>query len=269
MIRVSEVGRKGMLRKHVIMVLLIIPIFLLGVWFGTATAGSKYTKQLEEKDAIIDNIIDENTGLLKSIETSQEEIEKNRAIMIQYEEQIEKLSVSLEYLQNRIGKQDGDSSFSADEMAVRTNDILYKLFYGEWEIVSVIEGRNFDQLQTDNYIGKIVKYANDSIIVDGEVVLAAPAYAYGIIPMDYYAEFSQGYGPNEPIFDLDNEYFVYVWVETWVRGDYSEEERSFKQFYVVDDNTLVLDAIDGYYIMKRLAYMENHDTLATYQDYWW
>ena len=159
-----------------------------------------------------------------------------------------------------------------NEWTMETNDVLYKLFYGKWEITSVIEGGpNYDESKTDEYTGRVVKYTADSIKVDGEEVLTAPAYAYGILPRESSWKFARAYEPRDTwFFDVNGGYFVYVWVETWIRDDYEgENEKVFKNFYIVDDNTLILDAFDGYYVMERLEYIENHEHLESYLDYMW
>ena len=81
-----------------------------------------------------------------------------------------------------------------NEWTMETNDVLYKLFYGKWEITSVIEGGpNYDESKTDEYTGRVVKYTAESIKVDGEEVLTAPAYAYGILPRESSWKFARAY----------------------------------------------------------------------------
>lgn len=159
--------------------------------------------------------------------------------------------------------------YNLDETIVMANHVLYKLFYGKWEITSVIEGKNFNEENVGKYIGRIVEYREDCISVDGEEVISVPIYAYGIIPIDEYVDFSCGYAPNENFMNMESDYFVYVWVETCLYGEYNPEDKVFKNFYIINDDMLVLDTYDGYYIMERIEHIEDYEIEVTYQDYYW
>lgn len=180
----------------------------------------------------------------------------------------EKVQFSTEEVIDNESSQQIDNN-NINETVVMTNQVLYKLFYGKWEITSVIDGKNFDEENADKYIGRIVEYRADCILVDGEEVLVAPLYAYGIIPIEEYADFSRGYGPKESFINKESDYFVYVWIETCLNGEYNTEDKVFKHFYIINDNMLVLDTYDGYYVMERIEHIEDYEIEVTYQDYYW
>lgn len=253
--------------SYVVIFFLVCGVFLLSTQWKSREIKELYGR-LDEKDEALEQCYDENARLLIEVEGLEKE---KQEITERHEDTVNTLSEEIEELKNQLSNKTENlvnSTMTENEMAIYTNEVLYKMFYGKWIIKSVIEGRTFDETQVNNFIGKIVEYSENSIKVDGEEVLSAPAYAYGIIPIERYWEFVQGYSPYEEFINEQGDYFVYISVETWRKG-FVREDYIFKHFFIVDDSTLILDAYDGFYVMERLEHIENYDLLETFQDYSW
>lgn len=135
---------------------------------------------------------------------------------------------------------------------------LYKIFYGEWEIVDYIvltkQTANFM-----NVIGDRFAYDQGGFYYDGYHYDAK--YTYNIVPV--FSEKQRHVVPNIDIQDLglNGEYFVYV-----VALYFSEEHGNWRaidepgsSFYIKDDDTLIVDVFGGAFSAKRLKHIDNHE----------
>lgn len=211
--------------------------------------------------AAIQKEIESNSGLDDELESLYEQVQISRDELKKQEETVDSALEYIKKLEGWLQVRDIKSDMTKEEMSVRINAVLYKLFYGKWRISSVIQGRNYKEEHVDAYLGKVVEYAEDSIKVDEKEVLTAPVYAYGVFPIEIYGVFVQGYSPEETYLKSQNDYFIYVSVET-VSREFTREDYAFKNFFIIDDDTLVLDAYDVFFVMERLAYAENYDELV-------
>lgn len=146
----------------------------------------------------------------------------------------------------------------------------YKLFYGEWEI---IENLNYTsrlffssqgelkEVDAPDVIGKRIYYSQSEILYDGTIVGTSPAYCIYIIPVIEDGQQQYFLGDHSiSVMDLRirGNYFNYVDV------DCSENTNELfpinsTSFYIVDNNTMVLEN-DGFeFLMKRVAFIENAD----------
>lgn len=148
-------------------------------------------------------------------------------------------------------------------------DTNYKLFFGEWKVGKII-GENQEQGADENadaLIGMTYFYSDGGIregkmssIGDGDYVVARQEYHYYLVPKD-----SDNLFPNMPSPDelgIEGEYVIFVSVIFSDNSVYSSDAMStFKggNFYVKDNDTLILYANNVFYEMNRISYYGDPD----------
>lgn len=133
----------------------------------------------------------------------------------------------------------------------------YKLFYGEWKVEEVLF--EHPRIGPDegylDIIGKTVYYDKTLYKEDGNMISDEPFYDIAIIPRtnkpfesDFWGEFDMGLG---------DKYFVFVSINfDWV---FDEREFPFaSEFYIKDDNTLILSSHNCLYRMSRVSYIDGY-----------
>jgi len=135
---------------------------------------------------------------------------------------------------------------------------FYKIFYGEWEIVSYLS---------------LTRQTHSSISVIGEVFsidqqgflyaeqLYRAEYAYNIVPI--IGQTQRHVLPDIDINEMgfEGNFFVYV-----IAYYFSEEgerwmciDKPGSNFFILDSDTLIIDVNGGAFIAKRLNNIENHE----------
>jgi len=150
-----------------------------------------------------------------------------------------------------------DQDPSSSSIYLRDNE--YKLFYGTWTVNKVICGKQirgitFDIIDVKKFIGFKIKYSNYSIEVNGQKKVDNPNYCIAVVPNQQNIT----YIPGLPSFGELGFTGPYV---SFVTANHSEdlinEPFKFTQFYIKDDNTLIL--FDGGYLyeLKRISHLED------------
>lgn len=132
---------------------------------------------------------------------------------------------------------------------------MYKMFYGTWEVRDVISGgRFYDEKSLETIIGQTIEYSKSSIAINGTPLdLGQVQYDIAIVPLECRFEFmgAEHYPENEEeIFNLSNEYFVYVSIP----GKHLSDTLLLGNIIIKDDQTLVLSTAVGFCILQRVAY---------------
>ena len=148
-------------------------------------------------------------------------------------------------------------------------DYEYKLFYGEWEVKEFInftasipkstteEGR---ETQYPDIIGTKIYYNRDTIMNDDKIVCKSPIYSIGVIPVLENEQLFLGkHSMSIKELGIKGEYFNFVTVICEDYIDNVSNEIVGISFYIVDNNTLILEYNACEFIMKRTAFIENVD----------
>ncbi len=147
-------------------------------------------------------------------------------------------------------------------------DSEYKLFYGEWEIKEFI---NFtasipktmtdeEELQYPDIIGTKIYFDRDKVLNNGKIVCKSPVYTIGIIPVLEKEQLFLGkHSMSIKELGIKGEYFNFVTVASADNMNNGSDEIMGKTFYVVDNNTLVLEYNACEFIMKRTAFIDDAD----------
>lgn len=147
-----------------------------------------------------------------------------------------------------------------DKQGYMQSDYEYKIFWGKWEITEFMGyGKYCDGEKQDEYIGNTVYYDEEIIRINDDVVLREPIYQFGIIPADKYSIYTRIYPQQggDILWGNNKEYFVHV----QLKQTFTENKTFFEygnRFYIVDENTLILDTDDGWYKMERLDYIDRY-----------
>lgn len=139
-------------------------------------------------------------------------------------------------------------------------DYEYKMFFGKWEVTEFMgKGQYCYGEKQEAFIGSTVYYDNSKIQINEVTVLKRPTYQFGIIPNDKHSIYTQIYPAegSDVLWGREEGYFVHV----QLRQNVTEEGDFFEfgdKFYIVDENTIILDTEDGWYKMKRLDYIDGY-----------
>lgn len=157
------------------------------------------------------------------------------------------------------GKKDNNSSYNENKY----KDTEYKMFYGEWEVSKIIGEHKtlpVDIEEAKTNIGKRITYQQDKIIYEGQEERKDPLYNYSIIPVKNPIRSYILKMPTLEEIGIKGEYFVFVWIRSPM------ELKGFlgNEFYIKDDNTLIVSYYDVYYELKRISYIEDHEYGETY-----
>ncbi|MHB8131615.1 MAG: hypothetical protein ACYDEX_21750 [Mobilitalea sp.] len=145
------------------------------------------------------------------------------------------------------------SSFKA------TRDGGYKMFYGEWEVTKIVgvdiryPNYPIDMERAESLIGRRVSYTYQSFKLEDVEMLKDPIYTIEILPVEKNKSYIGGMPTLEEI-GITGNYFAFISIHNVndLLGDMDGTE-----FYVKDDNTLILFERDVYYELKRISYIEN------------
>lgn len=140
-------------------------------------------------------------------------------------------------------------------------DYSYKIFYGEWELTEFMGiGQHFRGDHKKEYIGTKIYYDSKKIEINSEVVVDMPSYSCAIIPMDKWYMFKSAMRPAtgvEEMLGQDKPYFVHTVVENL----YTKDNKYFEfgsEFYIVNEDEMILETEDGWYKMERLSYLDGY-----------
>lgn len=145
-------------------------------------------------------------------------------------------------------------------------DSEYKLFYGEWEIKECInftasvpnstaeEGK---ESQYPDIIGTKIYFNRDKILNNDKIVCTSPIYTIGIIPVLEKEQLFLGkHSMSIKGLGIEGEYFNFVTILDENNIDFVSDEIIGNTFYVVDNNTLVLEYNACEFIMKRTSFID-------------
>ena len=156
-----------------------------------------------------------------------------------------------------------------EQMEHKANNILpdrdYKVFFGSWEVVDVVEGsyNTVDRKETDRYeeyIGMSLYFDQDTFMVNDEVVSNNVYYSLAMIPSNewdtYFHDSVYFYDIND-IIPQDQNYFTFVSVQGenigYPVGDC---------FYIYDLDTIIIETTQGddwlYLKCERTGYVEDY-----------
>ena len=138
-------------------------------------------------------------------------------------------------------------------------DSNFKLFWGKWKVTKVMGEHVFDErafewytsFDTDNeaekLIGTVYEFTDSNISIDTEIIAEKIMYKYYVIPKKNFSSkdmFLMEYSAPED-FGLNGNFFLLV-------EAISKEQKYFcTEFYVKDNDTLILISDNIYYEMKR------------------
>lgn len=137
----------------------------------------------------------------------------------------------------------------------------YKLFFGEWEIKRVI-GYNNKLGETlpefSSNIGKKIFYGNDKIECDN-LSLDNFLYSYTILPNEKNECYFYNTLTNEQL-GVSGKYYVFVHVETFIKElGYDSTAFIGDEFFINDDNTLILVKYGVFYLAERVSHIYKDD----------
>lgn len=148
----------------------------------------------------------------------------------------------------------------------RSPDHSYKLFYGEWVITDVIETNLMEPEAVErakDKRGEKYYFDEGKITIDDETFCELPQYSISMIPT---TEWQRSAGRTFPIFDYstidsDSKKLSYkVPFYCYVRVYDSAHDRAIA-FYVLDDNTLILD--EGIQLkLERISHISNYEAVV-------
>lgn len=111
----------------------------------------------------------------------------------------------------------------------------------------------------DSYVGRTIYYDNNSVKLNGNLILENPVYQFGVIPNNMFDIYTKIYPAEggDIVWGKKNGFFVHVQLRqvTDRKGQFIEFGN---QFYIVDENTLILDTDDGWYKAERVAKIEGY-----------
>ncbi|MHB8131830.1 MAG: hypothetical protein ACYDEX_22890, partial [Mobilitalea sp.] len=125
----------------------------------------------------------------------------------------------------------------------------YKMFYGEWEIAKIVgldiryPNYPIDMEWAKSLIGRRVSYTYESFKIDDVEILKDPVYTIVISPVMENKSYIGGMPTLEEI-GITGNYFAFIYI--YNVHDFSGDLDG-REFYVKDDNTLVLFERAVYY----------------------
>ena len=159
---------------------------------------------------------------------------------------------------SRAHKEHESCNQSVQPKVLLEDSYFYKIFYGEWEIISYLS---------------LTRQTHSSICVIGEVFtidqqgflyadqLYRAEYAYNIVPI--IGGTQRHVLPDIDIKEMGFEGNFFVYVIAYYYSDEGERWTSINKpgsnFYILDNETLIIDFNGGAFIAKRLNYIENHE----------
>jgi hypothetical protein len=154
----------------------------------------------------------------------------------------------------------------SDEHVYEQND-AYKLFYGTWEITSIVSehGRLGGDEGCEDILGMQVTYLPDRYEFGGIVTVDNPNYLMSIFPTNsprlYYSD-----QISVKTLMPDSDYFVWIQIvdkptssEIKTGLDYGYEVYVGDEFFIKDDNTLYCYDYNCIYELKRIDYIDDYD----------
>lgn len=148
-------------------------------------------------------------------------------------------------------------------------DFEYKLFYGEWEVKEFI---NFtasipksvteegEESQYPDILGTKIYFTRDKIVNNDKIICSSPVYNIGIIPVVEKEQLFLGkHSMSIKELGIKGEYFNFVTVLDENNINNLSDEIIGNTFYVVDNNTLILEYNACEFIMRRIAFIEDAD----------
>lgn len=158
---------------------------------------------------------------------------------------------------------EGNETTESERKIVYEQNEAYKLFYGTWEISSVVS-RHRSQGGNEGYedvIGMEVTYLSKSYGYGDDILVSDPEYQIYVMPMSAAALSRQ----EKNIYSLLPEAEYYVWVEIAnlpgdnKNGEFSgQDEYIGSTFFLKDDNTMYCVNNNCIYEMTRVDYIPDH-----------
>ena len=142
-------------------------------------------------------------------------------------------------------------------------DHYHQIFYGEWQIVDYIPGGRFSNPDVAiNYLGSIVGFYHDKILIDTSLVLQNPSYMCVLIASEDCHRFWKYFYPDDPesVVHANSYYFAYVYVLTPAEAleDGNDLLQYMNGFYIKDNDTLVFNGSFGLLEMSRVSYVDGY-----------
>jgi len=148
-----------------------------------------------------------------------------------------------------------EEDFEGKKSAVEC-DSTYKIFYGEWEIISVL-GENQRFGADDNSLDIIgyTFYMDSTILkINNEIISSNPCYSVKIIPTSVKSYFKMM--PTIDELGIVGEYYCYV--ESYPDKEFNSPIGAV-QFFVKDDTTIIIFTRNAYYEVIRKEYIPKYE----------
>lgn len=158
---------------------------------------------------------------------------------------------------------------SQEKVWTPMRDASYKMFFGEWEIVDIIPGRNPHlEVQEDlsAFLGTRLFYDVKDFKINGEEISNNIYYEVAIVPVEnidlYFNNRRTVFKDINDIISLDQDCFIHINV--------TYEDCLFQpvgnSFYIKDQDTIILEILfnDCFYYLKckRIAYLEDYEYIV-------
>lgn len=181
---------------------------------------------------------------------SNESLSKLQAENKNLKTQIEELNSKLFQFEQKSGNSTNEQEYP------KLEDTEYKMFYGEWEVAEVLGRHQKEPLEmeiAEELIGNSIAFYREEILIDGIQVVKDPGYHFTIIPVIPDKKYIR-YMPSLKEIGITGNYFIYVYIYNVFdqTGDLFGAE-----FYIKDDQTLVMFYQEVYYELKRISYIED------------
>jgi hypothetical protein len=177
-----------------------------------------------------------------------------------YEQKFSVEGETISHLTNNESNQNEETINSLEVSPIYSS--TYKLFYGEWEITEVIGynhnyGKSFSG--ADKIVGTRVSYDREKILANGLTVNNFK-YSYTINPNIKDMCYFNNTLTNQEL-GIKGEYYVFIHVETYIPGVNLGISFVGDEFFILDDNRLILVKNNVFYLAERLSYIENKEDL--------
>lgn len=165
----------------------------------------------------------------------------------------------------------------SDQHVYDQND-AYKLFYGTWEVTSIVSEhvRLGGDEGCEDILGMQITYLPDKYEFGGIVSIENPNYLMSIFPTDSPFLNMQEQVSMKTLMP-DSDYFVWVQIvdkptssEAVTGKDFGLEPYVGDEFFIKDDNTLYCFNYNCIYELKRVNHMDGYDPQSTlsYHERW-
>ena len=155
------------------------------------------------------------------------------------------------------------TSQKVEDAALQTKDLPredcstdgYLLIYGDWEVVGYLEGGKHTYPEIlSTHIGSKISYRKDEIIYNGKISENISYNPYVIAMEDRRRFISSDFYPfdEDEVFDIESAYFSCF--SPSIPGPLSILD---SRIIVKNNNRIILDTIDGYLLLDRVAFIEN------------